>query len=80
MNGLNPSRIFVGGELNAAWDIGPWVRAEIAERALATSAAVTPIIPEQTVANPRLRGAIALVAAPLFAAPMVVCGCEGVRV
>jgi predicted NBD/HSP70 family sugar kinase len=72
VNGLNPSRIFVGGELNAAWDIiEPWVRAEIGERALTASAAATPIIPEQTVANPRLRGAIALVAAPLFAAPMV---------
>ncbi len=72
VNGLNPSRIFIGGELNAAWDIiEPWVREEIAERALTTSAAATPIIPEQTVANPRLRGAIALVAAPVFAAPMV---------
>ncbi|HYR09344.1 MAG TPA: ROK family protein, partial [Longimicrobium sp.] len=72
VNGLNPSRIFIGGELNAAWDIiEPWVRAEIEERALTASAAATPIIPEQTVANPRLRGAIALVAAPVFAAPMV---------
>jgi N-acetylglucosamine repressor len=72
VNGLNPSRVFIGGELNAAWDIiEPWVRAEIAERALTASAAATPIIPEQTVANPRLRGAIALVAAPVFAAPMV---------
>ena len=62
----------VASELNAAWDIiEPWVRAEIEERALTPSAASTPIIPEQTVANPRLRGAIALVAAPTFAAPMV---------
>jgi N-acetylglucosamine repressor len=72
VNALNPSRIFVGGEITAAWDImEPWVRAEIAERALTESAAATPIIPEQTVANPRLRGAIALLAAPVFAAPEI---------
>ena len=55
----------IGGEITAAWDlIEPHVRAQIAERALTATAAQTPIIPEQTVANPRLRGAIALVAAP----------------
>jgi N-acetylglucosamine repressor len=70
VNALNPSRIFVGGEVTAAWDlVEPHVRAEIAERALTAAAAATPIIPEQTVANPRLRGAVALVAAPAFAAP-----------
>jgi N-acetylglucosamine repressor len=72
VNALNPSRIFIGGEITAAWDIiEPWVRAEISERALTRTAAATPIIPEQTVANPRLRGAIALLAAPVFAAPEI---------
>jgi predicted NBD/HSP70 family sugar kinase len=72
VNGLNPSRVFIGGELTAAWDLlEPWVRAEVAGRALTTVAAATPIIPEQSVEHPRLRGAIALVAAPVFAAPQV---------
>ncbi len=70
VNALNPSRIFIGGELTAAWDIiEPRVREEIEARALTAAAAATPIIPEQTVANPRLRGAVALVAAPAYAAP-----------
>jgi N-acetylglucosamine repressor len=72
VNSLNPSRIFVGGEVTAAWDlIGPGVRAEIESRALTSAAAATPVIPEQSVGYPRLRGACALVAAPLFAAPTV---------
>ncbi|HEX2205076.1 MAG TPA: ROK family transcriptional regulator [Longimicrobium sp.] len=71
VNVLNPARVFVGGELTAAWDIlEPRVRAEIGARALTASAAATPIIPE-TVSNPRLRGAVALVAAPSFAAPQI---------
>lgn len=72
VNTLNPARIFVGGEVTAAWDlIGPAVRAEIEERALTAPAAATPVIPEQSVGYPRLRGACALVAAPTFAAPNV---------
>ena len=72
VNALNPSRIFIGGELTAAWDIiEPRVRAQIAERALNAAAAATPIIPEQGVANPRLRGAVAMIAAPAFAAPEI---------
>jgi predicted NBD/HSP70 family sugar kinase len=72
VNSINPSRIFVGGEVTAAWDlIGPGVRAEIEMRALTAQAAATPVIPEQSVGYPRLRGACALVAAPTFAAPTV---------
>lgn len=67
---LNPSQIFVGGEITAAWDlIHEVIRAEVEERSLTESAAHTPIIPEQASAYPRLRGATALVAAPIFAAP-----------
>jgi N-acetylglucosamine repressor len=67
---LNPSQIFVGGEITAAWDlIDEVVRAEVESRSLTENAAHTPIIPEQASAYPRLRGATALVAAPLFAAP-----------
>jgi predicted NBD/HSP70 family sugar kinase len=71
VNGVNPSRIFVGGEITAAWDmIEPSVRAAVRGRALTSMAAATPIIPEP-VGYPRLRGAAALVAAPTFAAPVV---------
>jgi len=72
VNALNPSRIVVGGEITAAWDlVEERVRAEIAERALTPAAARTPVIPEQTSTHPRLRGATALVAAPAFAAPQL---------
>ena len=72
VNALNPSRIIVGGEITAAWDL---IQGElttlVAARALTPAAARTPIIPELTSEHPRLRGATALIAAPLFAAPQV---------
>jgi N-acetylglucosamine repressor len=72
VNALNPSKIFVGGEITAAWDlIEGRIRTSVAERALTRAAAATPIIPEQVGGYPRLRGAMALVTAPLFAAPEV---------
>lgn len=72
INALNPSQIVIGGEITADWSrIEPIVREMIAQRALTTEAAATPIIPEDSEVSPRLRGATALVAAPLFAAPKV---------
>jgi N-acetylglucosamine repressor len=72
VNAVNPSLIFVGGEITEAWDrLEPAVRAAITERALTELAAATPIITEPASSYPRLRGAIALVAAPAFAAPQV---------
>lgn len=72
INALNPARIFVGGEITAAWDrIEAPVRAEVETRALTPAAAATPILPEQAGVSPRLRGATALVTAPAFAAPRV---------
>ncbi len=72
VNSLNPSRIFVGGEITAAWDqLEPTIRAAVRERALTRAAAETPIVPEHVGGLPRLRGATALVAAPMFAAPRV---------
>jgi len=69
---LNPGQIFVGGEITGAWDsIEPALRAEIARRALTRGAAETPLVPEPAGSLPRLRGAIALVAAPVYAAPQV---------
>lgn len=72
VNALNPSRIFVGGEITAAWDlVADEVRSGIRGRALTPSAAATPVVPEPAGSYPRLRGATALVAAPHFAAPRV---------
>jgi predicted NBD/HSP70 family sugar kinase/ribosomal protein S25 len=72
VNALNPSQVFVGGEITGAWDmIEAAVREGILERALTRAAASTPVVPEQMGGYPRLRGATALVAAPHFAAPRV---------
>jgi N-acetylglucosamine repressor len=72
INSLNPSHIFVGGEITAAWDlIETAVREGILERAMTRAAARTPVVPEQLGGYPRLRGATALVAAPHFAAPVL---------
>ncbi|MEJ7710515.1 MAG: ROK family protein [Pyrinomonadaceae bacterium] len=67
---LNPARIYIGGEITAAWDlIEDTVRIALVERSLTDAAAQTPIEIVSTVAYPRLRGAVALVAAPTYAAP-----------
>jgi predicted NBD/HSP70 family sugar kinase len=72
VNSLNPSQIFVGGEITEIWDqIAPALQKAIAERALTAIAAGTPVIPESASRFPRLRGATALVAAPIYAAPQV---------
>lgn len=49
----------------------PIIREAIHERALTDVVANTPIIPESTDVSSRLLGGIALVAAPLFAAPRI---------
>lgn len=72
INALNPARVIVGGEITDAWDrLEPIIRQVISERALTASSAATPIIVEPPGISPRLRGATALVAAPLYAAPLV---------
>jgi N-acetylglucosamine repressor len=69
---LNPGTIFVGGEITEAWElIEGIVRTAVRERALTDAASDTPIVPEGVNERPRLRGAAALVAAPMFAAPQV---------
>ena len=72
VNALDPSAVYVGGEITAAWDlIEPPLRTAFLERALTQAVAATPIRPVATVEYPRLRGAAALVTAPAFAAPVV---------
>ena len=72
VNAVDPSRIYIGGEIIAAWDlIESAVRTALAERALSPDAAKTEIRTISLEDHPRLRGAVALVSAPAFAAPAV---------
>ena len=72
INALNPAQVLVGGEITKANDrLEPIIRGVIIERALTASSAATPILVELPGISPRLRGATALVAAPLYAAPQV---------
>ena len=69
VNAFNPGRIYIGGEVTAAWGIlaGP-IRAAIARGAVTTAAQLTPVVPDGKPAEYRLRGAAALVMAPVYAA------------
>jgi predicted NBD/HSP70 family sugar kinase len=72
VNGLNPECVYIGGEITEAWSLmEDTVRAALAERTLTEAAAKTPIRLAEPAEHPRLRGASALVAAPLFAAPRI---------
>jgi predicted NBD/HSP70 family sugar kinase len=72
INAVDPSRIYIGGEITGAWDlIEPHVRDAIKERALTGELGATPIRIVPAVEHPRLRGAVTLVTAPAFAAPKV---------
>ena len=69
VNGLNPARVYLAGEITAAWDlIEVTVRDALAERALTKALAATRLHVVPSLENPRLRGAAALIAAPTFAA------------
>jgi len=72
INAFDPSRIHVGGEITAAWDlIEPAVREGLTERVLVAAAAATEIVPVAAEDHPRLRGASALVGASVFAGASV---------
>lgn len=72
VNALDPSVVYIGGEITAAWElIEEPIRAALAERALTPGASTTEIRPVAASEYPRLQGAAALVAAPAFAAPVV---------
>lgn len=72
INAVDPSRIYIGGEITEAWDlIEPQVRTAIKERTLTQQLGATPMRIVPAVEYPRLRGAVALVTAPAFAAPKV---------
>ena len=72
VNAVDPARIYIGGEITAAWDlIGVIVRNSLKERTLRPVGRNVEIIVVPASDYPRLKGAAALVAAPSFAAPVV---------
>lgn len=69
INTLNPERIYLGGEITAAWDlIAETVRGEMTAGTLIEAAANTPLQIAPMIDYPRLRGAASLIVAPTFAA------------
>jgi predicted NBD/HSP70 family sugar kinase len=69
---FNPGRIFVGGEVTSAWNLiaGP-IRGALRAGTLTDVGRETPVIPDRNPGEYRLLGAVALIAAPTFAAPKV---------
>ena len=71
LHGVDPACVYIGGEITTAWDIvEPVMREAIVERALTEKIASAVILPSK-ISDPRLRGAVALIASPTFAAPKV---------
>ena len=69
---FNPKRIYVGGEITAAWElIEEPMRAELVSGTLTDATRATPILADPNPAEYRLLGAVALVSAPTFALPRV---------
>jgi predicted NBD/HSP70 family sugar kinase len=72
VNAVDPARIFISGEIIAAWDlIEATLRQALASRVLAPASSGIEITTIPLPDHPRLRGAAALVTAPLFAEPKV---------
>lgn len=69
VSAYNPKRVYIGGEVTAAWDlIEKPIRSALVEGTLTDAARATPVYPDSNPAEYRLLGAVALVAAPSFAA------------
>jgi N-acetylglucosamine repressor len=72
VSAYNPKRLYIGGEVTAAWDlIEQPIRSALVEGTLTDAARATPVYPDSNPAEYRLLGAVALVAAPTFAAHRV---------
>jgi predicted NBD/HSP70 family sugar kinase len=72
VNALDPERVYIGGEISAAWDLlEPTVRAALAQRTLVAVAADVNVVVVAAREHPRLRGAAALVGAPILGAQPV---------
>jgi N-acetylglucosamine repressor len=72
VSAFNPGRIYLGGEVTAAWEIleGP-LRQALAAETITDAARATPVVPDKSPGEYRLLGAVALVAAPTYALPKV---------
>lgn len=69
---VDPRRIYVGGEITAAWDLlSATVRETLREDAVIREAGETEILTVPLGEHPRLRGAAALIHTPAFAAAVV---------
>ncbi|HEY8559783.1 MAG TPA: ROK family protein [Pyrinomonadaceae bacterium] len=72
INAVDPSCVYIGGEVTEAWDlIEREVHDAIRERTLTKELGATAVRIVPAIEHPRLRGAVALVTAPAFAAPKV---------
>ena len=72
INVIDPSRIYIGGEITEAWDLlEPTVRDAIKERVLSSELGEASIRVVPAIEFPRLKGAAALITAPAIAAPKV---------
>jgi N-acetylglucosamine repressor len=66
---VDPGRIYVGGEITAAWDIlRPTLRDGLLEDEIVRESGEPEILPVPVTERPRLRGAAALICTPAFAA------------
>jgi predicted NBD/HSP70 family sugar kinase/biotin operon repressor len=69
---IDPTRIYVGGEVTEAWDLVlPAVRDALCEDPIVREGGETEILTVALGEHPRLRGAAALIHTPAFAAPVV---------
>jgi N-acetylglucosamine repressor len=69
VSAFNPGRIYIGGEIIAGWEFleGP-IREALYAETISALASSTVIVPDSSPGDYRLRGAVALVTAPAFAA------------
>ncbi|MDB4913747.1 MAG: hypothetical protein JWM95_1391 [Gemmatimonadetes bacterium] len=69
VSALNPGRIYVGGEITEGWEFleGP-IRDALVEGTISGKAGAMPVVPDSSLAEYRLLGAVALVTAPGYAA------------
>ncbi|MDB4908758.1 MAG: hypothetical protein JWO05_3542 [Gemmatimonadetes bacterium] len=70
VSAFNPGRIFIGGEVTAAWELlEPQIRKALEEGTLTTATRATQVVPDGNPAEYRLLGAVSLVAARNYVAP-----------
>jgi predicted NBD/HSP70 family sugar kinase len=75
VNTIDPARIYLGGEIISAWDLlEPTLRQALRSRSLAPTGADVEIVTVSSQDYPRLRGAAALVAAPVFGPAVAAAG------